>query len=228
MSEPSPSSQIATTPTAAMLRALGGIATISGLLVVLAYKITLPYIQENQRRATEMAVFEVLPQAKQQRGFTVTAEGLKPSKPGVAGENIYVGYDAAGKLQGMALTGAGQGYADAIKILFAYRPDCACITAVKVLKMAETPGIGDQVITNQKFLNNFKALDAKLNAVGDELANPIVAVKQGTKTQPWQVDAISGATISSRGLAKGLNSSAQRLVPLIHKQLKELELTVVK
>jgi electron transport complex protein RnfG len=211
-----------------MLRALGGIATISGLLVVLAYKITLPYIEENQRRATETAVFEILPQAKQQLGFVITDNGLVPVKPGVTGETIYAGYDATGKLQGVALNGAGQGYGDLIRILYAYRPACACITSVKILKMAETPGIGDQIVTNAKFLQNFTALDVTLNKTGNALANPIIAVKQGTKTNPWQIDAISGATISSRGLATGLNSSAQRLIPIIHKQLDQLTSAIKK
>lgn len=206
-----------------MVRTLGLASAISGLLIVLVFKWTLPYIEANQRRATEAAVFYVLPQSVMQLSFTVTAEGLQPSRPGLSGEIIYAGYSANGALLGFALPGAGQGYADQIKILYAYNPNCNCITKVKVLKMADTPGLGDKIVFDLKFLENFKSLDAKLDNGGAALANPIVAVKNGTKTQAWQIDAISGATISSRGMAQALNSSANRLLPSIHKQLTLLQ-----
>lgn len=211
------------TPAAAMLRTLGGVATLSGLLVVLTFKLTLPRIEENQRRATEQAIFQVLPQAAAQRSFTLTPQGLQSSRPGLSGEVIYAAYDAAGMLQGVALPGAAQGYGDLIKVLYAYRPDCACISGAKVLKMAETPGIGDRLSYDPDFRKNFEALDARLNAAGDGLAHPIVAVKHGSKREPWQIDALSGATISSRGMAKALNESAARLLPQLRRQLAELQ-----
>jgi len=223
MSTQAQAQALSETPTVAMLRTLGGVATISGLLVVLAFKLTLPRIEENQRRATEQAIFQVLPQAVVQRAFTLTPQGLQPSQPGLAGEVIYAAYDATGKLQGVALSGAGQGYADLIKVLYAYRPDCECISGAKVLKMAETPGIGDRISLDPDFIENFKALDARLDATGGGLAHPIVAVKHGSKSEPWQLDAISGATISSRGMAKALNTSAGRLLPQVHRQLAELQ-----
>jgi electron transport complex protein RnfG len=211
------------TPTAAMLRTLGGVATLSGLLVVLAFKLTLPRIEANQRRATEQAVFQIVPQAVVQRPFALTPQGLQPVRLGDrGGEEIYAAYDAAGTLQGVALPGAGQGYADLIRVLYAYRPDCACISGVKVLKMAETPGIGDRLVSDAEFQHNFQALDVHLNAKGDGLAHPIVAVKHGSKQASWQIDAISGATISSRGMAKALDSSAERLLPRLERQLAKL------
>ncbi|HID07807.1 MAG TPA: FMN-binding protein, partial [Armatimonadetes bacterium] len=71
--------------------------------------------------------------------------------------------------------------------------------------MAETPGLGDKIITDKKFQKNFEALDAKLNKNGTALANAIVTVKAGSKKHDWQIDAISGATISSRAIGKALD-----------------------
>lgn len=215
--------QPAATPTFAMLRALAGIATLSGLLVVGAFKLTLPRIEENQRQATERAIFEVVPGAVSRVDFLVTPAGLRQAPPGAKGELIYAAYDAEGQLKGLALPGAGQGYADLIRVLYAYTPACQCITGTKVLKMAETPGFGDKLTFDPAFLKNFEALDARLNEAGDGLAHAIITVRHGTKTEPWQVDAISGATLSSRGMGRALNDSAQRLLPLVHRQLKELE-----
>ena len=44
----------------------------------------------------------------------------------------------------------------------------------------------------------------------------------GTKTQPWEVDAISGATITSRAIANGLRETTVELVPLIAQHLPEI------
>ena len=50
-------------------------------------------------------------------------------------------------------------------------------------------------------------------------------VKHGTKTEPWQIDAIAGATISSQAVARMLNDSAQQMVPKIMTYLDRLQAT---
>ncbi|OQX44478.1 MAG: FMN-binding protein, partial [Candidatus Sedimenticola endophacoides] len=42
------------------------------------------------------------------------------------------------------------------------------------------------------------------------------------KTAPWQVDSISGATISSKAIARMINQSGQRMFPLIMRHLDRL------
>ena len=210
------------TPTFAMLRTLGGISLISGLLVVLAYQFTLPIIAENQRVRTEQAVFRVVPGAVTKRDFVLTDAGLAPAGEGVQGELIYAAYDAADQLKGVAITGVGNGYAGPVTVLFNYDPTCQCIVGSKILQMTETPGFGDKLETDPAFLENLKALDAKLNADGTALINPIVTVKNGSKTHPWQIDAISGATLSSNAMGKAANTAAQRAAPAIQRDLAKL------
>jgi electron transport complex protein RnfG len=89
--------------------------------------------------------------------------------------------------------------------------------------MTETPGLGDKIAFDPGFLKNFEALDAAVNAAGNALANAIVAVKSGTKTEAWQIDSISGATVSSVAVGKGLDKASQRLVPIIMRNLDVLE-----
>ena len=89
--------------------------------------------------------------------------------------------------------------------------------------MAETPGIGDKIIKDQEFQQNFEALQASPNAEGTGLEQPIVPVKHGTKTQPWQIDAISGATISCNAVARMLNERSQQMSPAIQQYLSILE-----
>jgi electron transport complex protein RnfG len=207
-----------------MFRTLGGIAMLSGLLVVLVYQFTLPIIAENQRIATEKAVFRVVPGAVAKRDFVVEAGALVSSSAAEddAGEKVYAAYDGEGRLLGIAFSGAAPGYQDTIKFLFGYDPSCQCVVGSKVLKSTETPGLGDKIDFDPDFMKNFAALDARLNAAGDGLANPIETVKHGSKSEPWQIDAISGATISSKALGKALNVSAERLVPLFQRDLEKL------
>lgn len=206
-----------------MLRTLGGIAMISGLLVALVYQFTLPIIAENQRVLTEQAVFRVLPGAVGKRDFVITADGaLSPAGEGVDGALVYGAYDQDGGLVGVAITGSALGYAGPVNVMFAYDPECACITASKVLQSNETPGFGDKLDFDPAFLKNFEALDARLNDGGDALANEIVTVKHGTKTQSWEIDGISGATISSKAMGRAANNAAQRAVPAIARDLAVL------
>jgi electron transport complex protein RnfG len=213
------------TPSFAMLRTLGGVAMLAGFLVVMVFQWTKPIIDENKRIAIEKAVFRVVPGAASRKDYVLGADGLFKAEEAksVQGEKIYAAYDAEGALKGIAMEAAATGYADVIRILYGYNPGCECVTGIKVLKMAETPGLGDKIAFDPEFLENFVALDGKLNAEKSGLANKIVAVKHGTKSEPWQVDSISGATISSVAIARMINQSGQKMFPLIMKHLDELK-----
>ncbi len=212
------------TPAGPMIRTLMGIAMLSGFLVVLTYQLTKPIIAENQRRAIEAAVFQVIPGAVERRNFVVSEQGVSavdPENP-VEGTPVYAGYDADGKLLGIATNAAAQGYADLVHLLYGYDPACQCIRGIKVLKLAETPGLGDKIISDADFVANFDQLDASLSADGSDLANDIVTVKHGRKQNAWEIDAISGATISSKAVGKALNQSAKRILPQLVPHLDRL------
>jgi electron transport complex protein RnfG len=206
----------------AMLATLGGISMLSGLLIVTAYQLTKPIIKENQRIATEAAIFQVVPGAIKQRRFVVKDKNVFPSEEGGVGTIVYAGYDKDGKLVGIASQAAAQGYADVITLLFGYDPECQCIRGMKVLKNAETPGLGDKIKFDKPFLENFVSLNASLNADGTALNNPIITVKHGAKKNDWEIDAISGATVSSRAVGTALNKAAQALLPQLVPHLETL------
>lgn len=206
-----------------MLRTLGLVAMLSGLLVVLTYRFTLPIIEENKRLAIERALFKVIPGAVTRQDFVISADGIHSAEQGFEGTTLYAGYDQDGRLKGVALEAAAAGYQDVIRILYGYDPYCQCIRGIEVLKMTETPGIGDKIAKDADFQKNFEALEARPSVSGSGLENAIVSVKRGTKTEPWQIDAISGATISSKAVARMLNDSSQRVVPIIQQHLAVVE-----
>lgn len=210
-----------------MILTLGLVAMISGLLVVFVFETTAPMIEANKQALIERALFQVVPAGSvERRDYIATDSGIIPADEAGKGSDgipFYATYDKEGALVGVAAESAAQGYADIIRVLFGYDPRCQCITGNYVLKSAETPGLGDKIFKDAAFLENFKALDATLNSAGDALANPIVAVKHGTKQNPWEVDAISGATVSSVAIAKALKLGAETLLPKLIPHIASIE-----
>jgi len=213
-----------TVSSATLVRTLGLVATICGVLIVGAYELTLPAVTANKKIALERAVFKVIPGAKSLQGYYASAGGIVPeSTAAPAGAvRFYAAYDEAGKLKGIAAEGAARGYADMVRILYAYDPACQCISGMGVVSMRETPGIGDKIYTDQTFIANFKALDVKLKDDLSALAHAVVTVKHGKKVNPWEIDAISGATVTSRAIGKGINDSAQVLLPSLVPNIDKL------
>jgi len=108
-------------------------------------------------------------------------------------------------------------------VIYGYSFAEEAIIGIQVLESKETPGLGDKIETDAGFLENFEALDVSLRDDLSELANPIVPVKHGEKSHPWEVDGITGATISSVAIAKILNQSAQYWVPRIQSHLGDFQ-----
>ena len=69
---------------------------------------------------------------------------------------------------------------------------------MEVLESRETPGLGDKIYKDAEFVGGFSALSVEPE---------IVAVKKGTKSQPNEIDAITGATISSKAIVRIINES---------------------
>jgi H+/Na+-translocating ferredoxin:NAD+ oxidoreductase subunit G len=206
-----------------LIMTLAVVAMLSGLLVVIVYEYTKPIIAENQRIATERAIFKVLPTAVTRLTFEVKDKRLILSDDKADGELIYAGYDRNKQLAGLALPAAAQGYQDTVRILYGYNPENGCITGFDVLKSTETPGFGTQISSNEAFLANFDCLDARVNQDLSALINSITTVRHGSKQYDWEIDAISGSTITSNAVGRMLNNSAQRLHPLIAQHMTLLQ-----
>ena len=220
-----PTDQAPATPTGAMIRTLGLVSAICGLIIVGAYQGTYDAVAANKRIAMERAVFKVVPAAKSiEEYYALEAGGIAKAgaaTPAGAGKCV-AGDDGAGRLAGVAAEGGAKGYADVVRIMFGYDPACQCVRNIGVVSMRETPGIGDKILVDKDFQENFRELDAKLNTEMKALTNEIKAVKHGTKTGKWQVDAIAGATITSRAVGKAINDTAQALLPRLVPNLDKI------
>ncbi len=183
---------------------------ISGTMLVLAFLETQPRILRNQYEAMRAAVFRVLPGTETVTMLVIRdgvlvpydgPEGVLPAEP-----TTFLGEDAEGRRIGYAIPGEGPGFMDTIKVLYGFDPTRRLVIGMEVLDSRETPGLGDKIAFDPKFLANFAAL-----AVDPE----IVSVKRGKKTRENEVDCITGATISSEAVVRILNESRKRWDPVL-------------
>lgn len=206
-----------------MIKVMGLVSLICGLLIVISERGTSKAIQHNQEIILKESVAELLPGVEKQVIYYVTPGNELSLQPDPSNpRRIFAGFDKSGSLIGIVLEASDRGYADVIRTMYAYSPDKQAIVGFKVVELKETPGLGDKIVNDKRFLKNFESLDAKLDAAREKLVNAIKTVKHGTKKNNWEVDAISGATISSRAVGRMLNKSAQDLVPAVQRNIDRI------
>ena len=204
---------------------------VSGVAIIAIYEATLPTITENKARELREAVFKVLPGVSQMQALVYRdGELVVVEMPDKDEPVVYGGYDEQGDFVGYAMPAAGPGFQDTIGILYGYNPKEKIVVGMEVhaeLKTAskmycrcrETPGLGDKIYKDAVFVGGFSSLSVEPE---------IIAVKKGTKSQPNEIDAITGATISSKAVVRIINEahaqwSAQLPAPGSEPQLKATE-----
>ena len=213
----------APTSAAAMYRALVGIGSICALLIVTAYLLTGPAIARNRAELLHQAIFGVLPGAVTIQPMRVDARGRIDLATGQDEAAFYLGLDAGNQPVGVAIEASGMGYQDLIGLIYGYSPDQGRLTGMRVLASRETPGLGDKIITDPVFVGSFKGLAVPLSADSTRVAHAVEAVAAGKRREPWQFDAITGATISSRAVANIIAASTAEWAPRLHAQAERLQ-----
>ena len=172
---------------------------VSGVAIIGIYESTLPTITANKARELREAVFKVLPGVSQMQALVHRdGELIVVEVPDKVEPVIYGGYDEQGDFVGYAMPAAGPGFQDTIAILYGYKPGEKIVVGMEVLESRETPGLGDKIYKDAEFVGGFSALSVEPE---------ILAVKNGTKSQPNEIDAITGATISSKAVVRIINEA---------------------
>lgn len=109
-----------------------------------------------------------------------------------------------GKLLGWVVQAGGKGW-DNFQLLVGLTPDGSRITGMVPLEQNETPGLGSK-IKEAPFRQSLKGL---------EMDKPIRTTKNGPGKNEFR--AITGATISSEGVAETLNRVAKDVSPTLRK-----------
>lgn len=148
-----------------------------------------PLIAQNQREATERAIFLVQPETAR---YELVEQG---------DFEVYHVYDAQDRPLGYALVHAGDGFQGDVRLVIGLTEDLAILTGIEVLAMTETPGLGT-LINEEPFKGQFRGLSAEPE---------VTWVKGAPAGAPNQVQAITGATISSRAVVDIVNESIAEL-----------------
>ncbi|MCB0264373.1 MAG: FMN-binding protein [Calditrichaeota bacterium] len=208
-----------------MLRAMGGVGILCAVLIVFTFQATLPAIETNKAAALEKAIFAVIPGASTKIAFKLNEnkqfEEVEKAEKGV--RVVYAGYNDQNELVGVAIEANGQGFQDIIRVIYGYSPESQAIIGFQVLESKETPGLGDKIEKDEHFLQNFDGLDISVTDDQNAIKNPIVPVKKGEKVNPWEIDCITGATISSKAVANLLRNNTGELIPLLVQNIETLK-----
>ncbi len=194
---------------AALIGTMAVFSAIAGVLIVVAFQSTKPKIEHNRAVVLAAAIGEVLAQPPTVRTVFVYNGALVDSLPaGVDStglDRVYLGMDQGGKPKGFAITAGEPGFSDVINLIFGYDPGSGKILGMKVLEEKETPGLGDKIEKDSAFVNGFSGPLAPLQGIKRTV----------TKTDPHQVDMITGATISSRAVINAINARLEKVGPLL-------------
>jgi len=172
-----------------MVLVLSVVGVVSGGALVGIYRYAQPRIEVNRERALRVAIFEVLPGAESHE--TIAKEG----------KTIYKGFDSSGRLIGYAFTGNGPGYQGTIEVMIGVDPELEKTTGIEILESVETPGLGAK-ITERLFRDKFRGL----------VIRPLIELIKGkSPEEPNQVQAITGATISSQAIVDILNKTIKEV-----------------
>ncbi|HHN64627.1 MAG TPA: FMN-binding protein [Nitrospirae bacterium] len=178
--------------------------TAAGLLMAAVYSKTSPIIYKKNIEEKKKALQEMMPEAddivklgdwypheKHAEYFEARKCGelkVKTVKDEVTGTTKEVRECVNPEVIGYIVQTFGKGYSSYINILFSVDTDFV-IQKMNVLHHAETPGLGDEIELDW-FKNQFKGKDLEHLKVD----------KTGTKKE--YIQAITGATISSRAVAE--------------------------
>jgi len=147
-------------------------------------------IRENRQKALNEAIAEVVPN-------TVSTEQME-----IDGHVVFKCFGADKNLQGWAIQATGTGFVDKITLVVGLTLDVEKITGVKVIENLETPGLGNKIVG--EWADQYKGLNAQ----------PSIRVRRsGADPSLNQIDAITGATWSSRYVTDIVNDAIKRIKP---------------
>lgn len=172
---------------AKIITSLAIVGMLSGISLVFVYSYAIPKIQQNVADETEKAIKNIFPE------LTMINKEEK--------EGIFTIKDQTGKLLGYAFLAEAGGYQGAIKLLAGINPECTVLKGIEIIESQETPGLGAEIVS-EKFRNQFFNLPVTC---------PIEYVKNKKPDKPCQIEAITGATISSRAVVNMLNKKIQEI-----------------
>ena len=127
-------------------------------------------------------------------------------KPVEGDDSVFTLLDKQDKVMAYAFLAKGQGYQGTIVMLAVSNAGLSQLEGLEIIESLETPGLGAK-IQNAPFRNQFK---------GAPIVSELISTKEKAKTSS-EIEAITGATVSSRAVVNILNKK----IALLRNQLKK-------
>ncbi|VAW35798.1 Electron transport complex protein RnfG [hydrothermal vent metagenome] len=175
---------------------------IIGALLAGFFKFVSPSIEANRLAEEKKAIFAVLPGAQ---GYDIKEFEIPSKRKGKEMLRIFRGKDKNGNVIGYAFIAAGAGFQGIIKMMVGLNLEKVDLTGMTILDQKETPGLGAK-IRDVSFQAQFKGLRVKPR---------IEYLKNKKPEKPNQIQAITGATISSRAVVRTLNKQIKLVLSLL-------------
>jgi len=172
------------------------VGSVSAALLNWVYSYTDPIVARNAEIKLRRSVLDVLEVGYSEDTIdAVFAETVRTEEK--SGLTVYGSY-REDRLDGVAFQAEGSGFWDLIVALIALEPDLETVRGVTVVKQMETPGLGGR-ISEPWFQEQFS---------GKKLRPDLRVVPYRKADGPNEVDAITGATETSRAFDRLLNQGA--------------------
>lgn len=182
-----------------MIAVLTSVGLLSGVFLTGVNLLTKERIALNKQREIEAAVTEVIP-------GTYSSEKFYEEKD----LTVYGGKDKEGKLIGFAIHASGMGFQGKITFMMGTDSSLTKINSLAILEQKETPGLGAKITDKKSFLQYWENKDSSSTLT---LRKP--AVSSPEELGPSEINAITGATITSEAILNTVNSSLGRVRQLI-------------
>lgn len=172
-----------------MMVTLTVIGIISGAILSELNGWAAPKIEANRKAETERAI------------FVVQSDASEYIRVGEIDFELYEVFDENNNSIGYALPCEGNGFQGKIRLIVGIDKELKNLLGLEVLEQVETPGLGTKV-TEYPFTTQFVNLKV----------NPEIEWVKGAKPQnPNEIQAITGATISSKAVVRIINEGIRKL-----------------
>jgi electron transport complex protein RnfG len=158
---------------------------------------TKPRIEAYRLQELKKAIAEVLPAHESYKEINQDGTILYLGKQNDIDEPVGIAFEAV-----------GSGFQGKISIMVGVSTDFSQVNGIKILEQIETPGLGTKIVDDPSnrqdrywFTNQFKKL---------KVEPQIEVVKNKKPTKPTEIEAITGATISSKAVVTILNDNLQK------------------
>ena len=177
---------------------LFAITLVAGVLLGLVYQVTKEPIAYQEKLAQDKANQSVFAAASTFEDVDIdeaSAVAAETSFPGVTIKSVKKAMDTSGAVLGYVIQVKSKGYGDFIDYTVGIT-NGGNINGISIISIAETPGLG---------MNAGKVIVPQFV---DKIALNFNVVKNGQLTDSTtQIEAISGATITSRAVTNGVNAA---------------------